>query len=301
MNEQLAIIQPGILADIPSHARYLTFALRDDSRARTALQALRNIVDGDSCVVGLSESLVEALDANVVGLKATASLAGAGIEIPASPGSLWCWLRGTERGTMIHRTRELSATLAPAFELLHAVDAFKYGSGRDLTGYEDGTENPLGDDVIDAAIVAAHGSGLDGSSFVAVQQWRHDLARFDAMSSQDQDYTIGRRKSDNEEIDDAPDSAHVKRTAQESFSPPALVVRRSMPWANETEHGLVFVAFGHSFVAFEALLHRMIGADDGITDSLFNFTRPITGNYYWCPPMRAGRLDLSALGLSQGL
>jgi putative iron-dependent peroxidase len=31
----------------------------------------------------------------------------------------------------------------------------------------------------------------------------------------------------------------------------------------------------------------MMGLDDGI-DSLFRFTRPVTGAYYWCPPVAAG-------------
>ncbi len=47
--------------------------------------------------------------------------------------------------------------------------------------------------------------------------------------------------------------------------------------------------------AFEAILQHMAGLDDGIPAALFNFTRPLTGSYYWCPPMRGGKLDLSAL------
>ncbi len=176
-------------------------------------------------------------------------------------------------------------------------DAFRYDTGRDLTGYEDGTENPKDDAALAAALVMNRGSGLDGASFVAVQQWQHDLDRFDALSSQQQDESVGRRKSDNVELDDAPPSAHVKRTAQESFSPEAFVLRRSMPWADSSSHGLMFVAFGHSFHAFEAQMRRMLGEEDGIRDALFDFTRPVTGNYYWCPPLRAGRLDLSALGM----
>ena len=41
----------------------------------------------------------------------------------------------------------------------------------------------------------------------------------------------------------------------------------------------------------------MVGEDDGITDALFTFTRPLTGTYFWCPPVQDGKLDLSALGL----
>jgi len=174
------------------------------------------------------------------------------------------------------------------------IDAFRYGTGLDLTGYEDGTENPQGEDAEAAALATGP---LAGSSFVAVQQWVHRLDRFQAKSADEQDLTIGRRKRDNTEIDDAPPSAHVKRTAQEDFEPPAFVVRRSMPWADAARAGLVFTAFGKSFDAFEALLTRMVGAEDDIPDALFSFTRPVTGGYYWCPPMKGGRPDLTALGL----
>jgi putative iron-dependent peroxidase len=187
--------------------------------------------------------------------------------------------------------------LLPAFSIEDIVDSFKYGSGRDLTGYEDGTENPVNDDAIRHAIVSGQGAGLDGGSFVAVQQWVHDLNKFDDMAPETQDHMIGRRISDNEELADAPDSAHVKRTAQEDFNPEAFVVRRSMPWANEAGEGLNFVAFGHSFDAFEAQLRRMTGQDDNVVDALFRFTRPMTGAYFWCPGMKDGKLDFSVLNL----
>jgi putative iron-dependent peroxidase len=70
-----------------------------------------------------------------------------------------------------------------------------------------------------------------------------------------------------------------------------------MPWADATQAGLVFVAFGRSLDAFEAQLRRMIGAEDGTVDALFGFTRPATGAYFWCPPVRRGRLDLRVIGL----
>jgi putative iron-dependent peroxidase len=42
----------------------------------------------------------------------------------------------------------------------------------------------------------------------------------------------------------------------------------------------------------------MAGEDDGITDALFGFTHPLTGAYFWCPPVGpAGALDLRALGI----
>ena len=119
----------------------------------------------------------------------------------------------------------------------------------------------------------------------------------EALADDARDHHFGRRMADNEEIEDAPESAHVKRTTQESFDPEAFVLRRSMPWMMSMQAGLMFVAFGKSFDAFEAQMRRMAGYDDDITDALFKISKPVTGAYFWCPPMRDGRLDLRQLGL----
>lgn len=290
-------IQTGILSDETPLARYLTFSLRPGSDPRAVLCTLCDEVDGEQAVLGIGEPLVGALGKCVDGLRVLPAQSGPGVAIPSTPIALWLWLRGDDRGELLHRARTLTALLAPAFDTEQVINAFQYRGNRDLSGYEDGTENPEGDDAIDAAIVSDRGDGMNGSSFVAIQQWVHDLDRFQAMSPTEQDHTIGRRISDNEEIDDAPESAHVKRTAQEDFEPEAYVLRRSMPWTDDRRSGLVFVAFGHSFDAFEALLTRMLGGDDGIVDALFDFTRPITGSYLWCPPLRDGRPDLRAIGI----
>jgi len=284
--------QPGILAPVPLHGRYLTFRLKSRPQARRALRALSGVADGDNCVVGLGLSLLRALDSAIPGMRRFPASARA----PSTPAALWCWLRGTDRGDVFHRSRAIEHALAPAFALDAAIDAFRHDTGRDLTGYEDGTENPKGKKAPAAALVSGAGAGLNGSSFVAVQQWVHDFDRFNAMSGKRQDDSIGRRKRDNFELVDAPKSSHVKRTAQESFTPEAFLMRRSMPWNDATRAGLMFVAFGRSFDAFEAQLNRMVGGEDGIVDALFRFTQPVTGAYFWCPPVKRGRLDLSAAG-----
>ena len=289
--------QPGILAEVPLLARYLTFEIKHRALAASGVQALRELVDGKATIAGIGQSLVLALAREIPGLRTFPGSAGAGIAIPSTSAALWFWLQGEDRGELLHRSRLIERQLATAFHLNSVVDAFKYKTGFDLTGYEDGTENPQGQAAIDAAIVQGTGAGLDGSSFVAVQLWTHDLDFFEQLPETEQDNTIGRSKRDNREIESAPESSHVKRTTQESFQPAAFILRRSMPWAAEQSAGLVFVAFGKSFTAFESILTRMTGTEDGITDALFNFTRPGSGAYFWCPPMRNGRLDLTQLGL----
>ncbi len=287
--------QSGILMDVPRLARYLVFNLKPDVDARASLAVLAEFHDGDSNVIGLGLPLLQQLNKSIAGMKDMTPYSGTGFAIPSTPAALWIWLRGDDRGELLHQSRQIEQGLSHYFELDQTLDSFQYKDSRDLTGYEDGTENPEGDDAINAAIVQEQHEGLDGSSFVAVQQWIHNLDQFQAMPQSQQDHAIGRRLSDNEEIDEAPESAHVKRTAQEDFEPEAFVLRRSMPWAEGQTSGLQFVAFGHSFDAFEALLQRMVGAEDGIVDALFSFTHPVTGYYFWCPPVKDNQLDLSLL------
>ncbi|MCG7985574.1 MAG: Dyp-type peroxidase [Candidatus Thiodiazotropha lotti] len=289
--------QPGILAEVPRLARYLSFTLKPDIDVDTTRRLVRERLNLEHSVVGFGLELVLALGKDIDGLKPFPVLCGPGFTVPATPSALWIWLQGDDRGELLQRCRALVQDLSEAFVLHKVIDAFQYQDSRDLTGYEDGTENPEGEDAIKAGLVQGAGPGMDGSSFVAVQQWVHDLDHFQSLPQTERDNIIGRRISDNEELDEAPPSAHVKRTAQEDFEPEAFILRRSMPWADEHQAGLVFVAFGHSFDAFEALLSRMTGKDDGICDALFRFSQPISGSYYWCPPVKDGQLDLSLLGL----
>jgi len=290
-------IQSGILSDVPRLARYLVFSLKAEAQPVDVMRSLAKKEFGETAVIGLGDSLIKALGKSIDGLKSFPSYSGSSFDVPSTPASLWVWLRGEDRGELLHQSLEIQQALSGSFTLINVIDAFQYKDSRDLSGYVDGTENPQDEDAVNAAIVQNRGAGLDGSSFVAVQQWVHDLAHFKSMPLEQQDNIIGRQISDNEEIETAPESAHVKRTAQEDFEPEAFVVRRSMPWADAEKAGLVFVAFGHSVDAFEALLKRMVGEDDGVVDALFSFTQPISGNYFWCPPTNNGRLDLSALDL----
>jgi putative iron-dependent peroxidase len=265
--------------------------------AGSSLRALAAQDAGEQRVVGFGRSLVASCGVEIPGLRSFPVYEGAGLTVPSTPAALWCWLRGNDRGELVHETRTLTELLEDGFESVDVIDAFCYRDGRDLSGYIDGTENPTGDQARQVAIVSTGGAGIEASAFVSVQQWVHDLDSFEAMTQEERDNTIGRRQSDNQELDDAPESAHVKRSAQESFDPEAFLLRRSMPYAQAETHGLLFVAFGASLDPFEAQLRRMVGAEDGIVDALFQFTQPVTGNHFWCPPSSGSGLDLRALGL----
>jgi len=286
--------QAGILEPCTPVGRHITFDLRYGAKAAEAIRKLAGSVP-EASVLGLGEPAVRAIGKSVAGLRAFPGIAGSGVHTPSTQTAAWVFVREGSASDCYDTTRAIQAATAADFTIVDEVGTFVYRGGHDLSGYEDGTQNPEGNEAREVSIVAQ--GELAGSSFVAVQRWLHDIDRFQTMEALQRDHTIGRRIADNAEIPDAPVSAHVRRADQESFEPEAHVLRRSMPWSEGGKHGLYFVAFGASFDPFERILRRMVGCEDGVVDSLFAFTRPLTGGYYWCPPRRDGELDLSVIGL----
>lgn len=288
--------QPGILGEPPPLARSLTFSLRTAGGVAAALMEYVRAIPPDWATLGLGEPVTLLCAGRIAGLRTFPGLSGAATASPSTQGALWVLLRGNDPTETFKREAKVRDALAGAFELEDAASLFGFDGGRDLSGFQDGTANPKGAAADAAAIVRGRGA-LDGSSFVAVQRWVHDLHRMAALSREAADAVVGRRLDTNELVVDAPASAHVKRTFQESFDPPAFLVRRSMPFSDREERGLEFIAYATSLDPFERQLRRMHGLDDGIVDGLFVFSRPVRGSYYWCPPLRSGKIDLSALGI----
>jgi putative iron-dependent peroxidase len=292
-----AVPQAGVLSDAPPLARSLTFRLHFEADTAATLKALSARIPTAWYTLGIGEPLALDLGATIAGLRTFPGLAGPSIAAPSTQGALWVLLRANDHTELYKREGAVRAALEESFELDDAASLFHYDGGRDLSGFEDGTENPKGTKA-EAAAIVHEPPALAQSSFVAVQRWIHDLQRFAAFPPEHADAVIGRSLETNDELPDAPESAHVKRTAQESFEPEAFMVRKSMPWSDGEDHGLEFISFVKALDTFEIMLAHMMGHDDGIVDALFTFSRPLTGGYYWCPPLRDGALDLRALGIN---
>ncbi|MEY4425837.1 MAG: putative deferrochelatase/peroxidase YfeX [Pseudomonadota bacterium] len=293
-------MQTGIFKHIPHLATYLSFNLKSQipkASALTSLQQLLQAADGQRIVVGLSAGLCKTLAIKAPKeLRTFTTPKGAKLVLPETPVDLLVWLRATpaqDRGDLLAVTRQIQTMLNDAFALTEAVEAFQHLSkigtkSKDLTGFEDGTENPKGQKAKDFGFAA------DGSSFLALQKWQHKWGNIAKMSPTEQNQAIGRNKLTNAELESAPPSAHIKRTTQEDFTlsdgTEGFTLRRSMPWSDGTNSGLMFAAFGKSFEAFELQLKRMVGADDGITDAVFKMSKPLTGSFFWCPPVVNGKI-----------
>jgi len=272
------------------NGRFLIYNINsgvDNSQLKKCLSSL--IVDAH-LVIGFGHKALTALELSITGYREFPQL-DASVEIPSTGGDLFVFIRDSEAGKVAIRYLKIKQLLSPCLHLKLQVDGFKYlgnndSNGHDLTGYEDGTENPYGDAAISAVMRA------DGSCFVAVQQWQHDLAKFNTFNQDLKDNTIGRRLSDNQELDDAPASSHVNRSDQGTFDINADIIRRSLPWSNEHGEGLMFVAFCENLDRFEVQMRRMAGLNDGITDALFTFSKILNSAYFYCPAIENNRLVL---------
>lgn len=279
--------QEAILAPLPAAASYLFFeCLGEVEQARQLLRTVK--LDND--LVAIGQPLAQQLGLPMAELLNYPLFANAQRSLPQTPVDLLVWVRAGDPGEVALKVRHWRAVLAPQFRLVSSVDAFLHRQGRDLTGYEDGTENPRGDAARDAALVQ---QGVHaGASLLALQQWQHLMDQVDACTRTQMNHIVGRDQASNRELEDAPLGAHVKRTEQESFEPHRFVVRRSMPWAHSGNMGLMFAAFGCDAKAFEAQMWQMMGREDGIEDALFSISVPLSGAYFYCPPLVERQLFL---------
>ncbi len=204
---------------------------------------------------------------------------------PSTQGDLFVWLQDSDRGNLFDASRAVAGSLGAAFSLQLEVNGFVYHDMRDLTGFVDGIGNPQGEKAHQAALVPPSQPGA-GGSFVLSQKWVHQLDAFNALAETEQERVIGRTKKDAVEFsaDDMPADAHVGRTDVDHDGVPQKIWRRSVPYGSTSEHGLYFLAFSCDLSRFDYLMRRMYGmTGDGITDRLLDYTRPVSGSWWYAP------------------
>jgi putative iron-dependent peroxidase len=282
--------QPGVFAQGTRSHRHLEFDVRagiDGARVLDALRGLRQpsaTAGGVNIVVGFAPDRWR----SIAGSDAPANPAAFPVleGVPSTPHDVWIWLHGPGDDDLFDVALAVRALLEPVADPVAEVAGFVYHDSRDLTGFIDGTENPSVEEAFEVSSLPEGVPGA-GGCFAIVQRWVHDLAAFRALPDRDQELVIGRTKADSIELDDEvkPPTAHIARVV---IADPAgeeiEIYRRSVPYGTVTEHGLHFVAFSADPDRFTAMLTRMFGAaGDGLHDRLTEFTRPVSGAYYFVP------------------
>jgi porphyrinogen peroxidase len=201
-----------------------------------------------------------------------------GFTMPATQHDFALWFAGASYDTVFDATLEAGRMLSPHATVASEVRGWAYHRDRDLTGFEDGTENPTLARAPSYALVPEGRPGA-GGSVLLLQQWTHDSSSWWALDDEAQSLVIGRTKSGSVELDPKPETAHAARTDQDEFG---HILRRNTAYGTVSDHGTMFVGFAADQQRLHAMLRSMAGVD-APRDALTRFTTPLTGGYYWVP------------------
>ena len=207
---------------------------------------------------------------------------------PATPGDILFHIRATHMDLCFELAAQIMSRIGDVVSAEDEVHGFKYFDERDLLGFVDGTENPVDQEALDAAIIGSEDPGFAGGSYVIVQKYLHDLKGWNALPIEQQEGIIGRKKlSDIELADEAkPPYAHNVLTSIEENGEQLDIVRDNMPFGDvgKGEYGTYFIGYARSPARIEQMLQNMfIGKPPGNYDRLLDFSKAVTGTLFFVP------------------
>jgi porphyrinogen peroxidase len=206
----------------------------------------------------------------------------------STPGDMLFHIRATRMDLCFELATQIMSRIGDAVSTVDEVHGFKYFDERDLLGFVDGTENPVDQDAIDAAIIDEEDPHFAGGSYVITQKYLHDLKAWDMLPVEQQENIVGRAKlSDIEQTDAAKAPyAHNVLTNIEKDGEQLQIVRDNMPFGEigKGEFGTYFIGYARSPDRIEQMLVNMfVGRPPGNYDRLLDFSKAVTGTLFFVP------------------
>jgi putative iron-dependent peroxidase len=268
----------------------------DAAVALTALLSLREpraTVGGANHVLGIRPSLWRTLSPNEAPQDAhdfDRPIEGpGGYTMPATQADIWAWYSAASYDTVFDMGRGAIEVLAPYATLEREYRGWVYHHDRDLTGFQDGTENPPLDEAPEIALVPDEQTGA-GGSVVLFQVWKHTKNAFHELPVAKQEAVIGRTRADSIEFAEVemPADSHVSRTTLDVEGKELKIFRRNVPYGIVSDNGTLFIGFSAEQNRLELMLRQMAGIG-GPRDALTLYTKPLSGAYYFVPSIQALR------------
>lgn len=207
----------------------------------------------------------------------------------STPGDVMLHVRARRMDLCFEVATLIMDRLRGCVEVVDETHGFKYFDERDLLGFVDGTENPVGRAAADAALVGAEDPDFSGSSYVIVQKYLHDLNAWNGLSDEEQAKIVGRTKLSNVELPDEvkPSNSHVElNTIVDEQGVEHDIVRDNMPFGSVGigEFGTYFIGYARTPAVTELMLQRMfVGDPAGNYDRILDFSTPVTGTLFFVP------------------
>lgn len=281
--------QSAIFNEGNAHHLFLEFTLTSVTGPLPGLNLIEKPTPRVYTTIGFGERVLDAVDHRLVpeSLKPFKQIdSSAGFSAPATQADLFVWIQSNHRDEVFIDGMRWVQQLQKHTEQLREEHGFLFRDSRDLTGFVDGSANPKNEKRFQAALIPE--GKHQGGSFVLAQRWEHNLPKFHSQSVEEQHQVIGRSKKESIELEgeEQPSNSHVSRTDIKWENEPVKIYRRSTPTGTTIHPGLFFLAFSADIERFEILLNSMFGlTEDKIQDRLLDFSKPLTGSFYYAPPL----------------
>jgi porphyrinogen peroxidase len=301
--EAARVVAQPIVAPLSRAAIFLVATLKTKDDARATLRSFcgdlggifraveyRNLEAGLSCIMGVGSNAWDRL----FGQPRPAELhpfreVRAGVRHAVStPGDFLFHIRAKHMDLCFELATQIMARSGNAVVPVDEVHGFKNFDDRDLVGFVDGTENPRGEAVAEAALVGQEDAAFADGSYVMVQKYLHDMNGWNALSTEVQEKIIGRKKLSDIELDETVKAtcSHSSLTTIEENGKEMKILRDNMPFGNaaQGEFGTYFIGYCRTPRTLEQMLENMfVGRPPGNYDRLLDFSRAVTGSLFFAP------------------
>jgi porphyrinogen peroxidase len=300
----MAVAQP-VSAPLTRAAIFLVVTIDPDPDDRAVVRSFcadlpaliravefRDLEAGLSCVMGVGSDAWDRLfgDPRPAELHPFREIRAGPRHAISTPGDLLFHIRAKRMDLCFEMATQIMTRLGGTVSAVDEVHGFRYFDDRDLLGFVDGTENPRGEAVIEAALIGEEDVAFAGGSYVIVQKYLRDVDGWNALSTEAQERIIGRTKLSDIELDDStkPTSAHSALTTITQNGREFQIVRDNMPFGRVStgEFGTYFIGYCRTPRVSEQMIENMfVGRPPGNYDRLLDFSRAVTGTLFFVPSM----------------
>ncbi len=299
---EIVIPQP-VLAPLTSAAIFLVVCIKPDRESYATVRSFcadlsgifravdfRAVEAGLSCVVGFGSDAWDRLfgKPRPAELHPFREIRSGERHAVSTPADVLFHIRARRMDLCFELVTQIMERIGGAVSAVDETHGFRYFEERDLIGFVDGTENPRGEAALNASLVAGEDPQFAGGSYVIIQKYLHNMNGWNALSTEQQERIIGRKKLSDIELSDAvkPSSAHNALTTIVEDGKQVDILRDNMPFGKpgHGEFGTYFIGYCRTPRITEQMLENMfIGRPPGNYDRLLDFSRAVTGSLFFAP------------------
>ena len=189
---------------------------------------------------------------------------------PATPADLFLHVRAGQAATSYLVVDQIMSFLRPVVDVVDETHGFHYLEGRAIIDFIDGTENPVGEEAKEWAIIGVEDPEFINGSYAFAQKYIHDLDAWRALPTEVQEKYVGRRKySDLELSDEEKDPrAHNIISQDNRDGEEHKIVRMNVVFANPGEgvRGTYFIGYARHWNVTRQMVTNMFTQDDRLLE-----------------------------------